>query len=59
MKGVNMRGKKDMMIDTMLGRMTEHCVQQILFELEVSMVEDVSYLLDFQVKQMNDYTCDS
>lgn len=59
MEGINIRDNKDLVIYTMLGRMTEHCVQQMVIELEVSMVKDVSFFPDFQVNQMNDYTCDS
>lgn len=44
-----MRDGKDLMIGTMLGRMTKHCVQQMLIEIEVSMVQDASCLPDFQV----------
>lgn len=50
LEGVNMRDSEDLLIDTMLGRITKHCVQQMLSDLEMSMVEDVSCLPDFQVK---------
>lgn len=41
MECVNMRNNKDLMIDTVLGRMTKHCVQRMLTEFELSMVEYV------------------
>lgn len=37
----------------------DHFVQQMLSGFELSMVVDVTYFPDFQVKQMKDYTFDS
>lgn len=43
------------MSDKMMG----HFVQQMKSDFEFSIVGDVTYFLDFQVKQMKDYTFDS
>lgn len=39
--------------------MLEYFAQQRKAEIELSMVGDVTYFPDFQVKQMNDCTFDS
>lgn len=45
--------------DDLSDKMVEHVIHQMKSDFELSMLEDVSCLIDFQVKQMNDYTCDS
>lgn len=46
-------------VDDMSDKMVEHFVQKMQSKFELSMVGDVTYFLDFKVKQMKDYTFDS